>query len=79
MNKNTIISKNKQHETDSGSPEVQVSVFNLRIKNLADHLKSHPKDVDSKKGLLQLIGKKKKLLRYFKIKFPKRYTKYDQK
>ncbi|MDD4122841.1 MAG: 30S ribosomal protein S15 [Candidatus Pacebacteria bacterium] len=78
MTKESIIAKNKQHEKDSGSPEVQISVFNLKIKNLADHLKFHPKDVDSKKGLLQLIGKKKKLLRYFKSKFPTRYEKYDQ-
>ena len=79
MNKTKIIALSQQHDKDSGSPEVQIDVFNFRIQTLADHLKFHPHDVDSKKGLLQLIGKKRKMLRYLKIKFPARFEQYGQK
>jgi len=73
-NKTKIIKKYRTHTTDTGSPEVQVAVASERIKELAKHLKNHPKDVDSKRGLLELIAKRKKILIYLEKKFPKRYN-----
>jgi len=72
--KTKIIKKYRTHTLDTGSPEVQVAVLTERLKELAKHLKSHPKDVDSKRGLLELIAKRKKILIYLEKKFPKRFN-----
>lgn len=57
--------KNFQREkTDTGSPEVQIAVLSARIKELTEHVKIHKKDNHSRRGLLQMVGKRKKLLKY---------------
>jgi small subunit ribosomal protein S15 len=64
--KQEIISEFKQHETDTGSPEVQIALLSERIDNLTEHFKNHKKDHHSRRGLLLLINKRRKLLTYLK-------------
>ncbi len=70
-----IIKKYQLHESDTGSPEVQIALLTERIKNLISHLKEHRKDFHSKRGLFKLIGKRKRLLNYLKRTAPERYEK----
>lgn len=66
----------KEHATgtnDSGSPEVQVAILSERIKNLTEHLKGHLKDNHSRRGLLVMVGKRRRLLDYLKGKSTTRY------
>jgi small subunit ribosomal protein S15 len=60
--------------TDTGSPEVQVALITQRITNLTDHLKTHAKDFHSRRGLLMLVGRRRRLLDYLKKKDQARYT-----
>lgn len=62
--KSVIISKYARTENDTGSPEVQIALLTERINNLSAHLETHKKDNHSRRGLLQMIGKRKKLLAY---------------
>ena len=62
--KTAALQKNKRHETDTGSPEVQVSVLTERIEYLNDHFRAHAKDHHSRQGLLKMIGRRKRLLKY---------------
>ncbi len=62
--KKEIIEGNKVHDTDTGSPEVQVALLTERIKHLSDHLKEHKKDHTSRRGLLMMVGKRATLLKY---------------
>jgi len=62
--KQTVIADNRQHENDTGSPEVQIGILTHRIAELTDHLKQHKKDNHSRRGLLQMVGKRKRLLKY---------------
>lgn len=62
--KTAALQKNKRHETDTGSPEVQISVLTEKIKYLEDHFRTHAKDHHSKQGLLKMIGRRKRLLKY---------------
>jgi len=71
--KNQIIKKYRLHDKDSGSCEVQIALISERIKSLVLHLKSHPKDLHSKRGLLKMIGKRRALLKYLKREDPERY------
>ena len=71
--KQELISNFKQHETDTGSSEVQVALLTERIVYLTEHFKSHPKDHHSRRGLLMLVGKRRKLLDYLKSKSYPRY------
>ena len=64
--KQTIIKDAARDKDDSGSPEVQVSIMSARISELTEHLKIHKKDDHSRRGLLQLVGKRKRLLKYLK-------------
>ena len=64
--KTAIIENNRTHETDTGSPEVQVAILTERIRNLTEHLKVHKKDNHSRRGLMKLIGKRRGLLKYIK-------------
>jgi len=64
--KDKIISKYKLHGADTGSPEVQIALFTEEIKRLILHLKKHPKDFHSKRGLLKMVVKRKALLSYLK-------------
>jgi small subunit ribosomal protein S15 len=69
-----IIKKYKIHETDTGSAEVQIAVLTEEIKRLISHLKKHPKDLHSKRGLLRMIAKRRKLLRFLKDESTRRYN-----
>ena len=62
--KTTIIEANKTHESDTGSPEVQIAILTERINQLTEHLKVHKKDNHSRMGLFKMIGKRRRLLDY---------------
>jgi len=68
-----LIDKFKTHDSDTGSPEVQVALLTERINQLVEHLKTHKKDQSSRRGLLMLVGKRKRLLRYLEGSDSKRY------
>lgn len=72
--KNTLIEKFKLHEGDTGSPEVQIALITQRIEQLVDHLKKHKKDHASRRGLLMLVGQRKRLLNYLERNDNKRYA-----
>jgi len=61
-----LIKEYRQHETDSGSPEVQIAVLTNRITYLTEHFKTHKKDHHSRRGLLQLVGRRRRLLDYLR-------------
>ncbi len=71
--KKEIILKNKLHESDTGSPEVQIALLSQRIKDLTEHFKVHAKDHHSRRGLLKLVGQRRRLLNYLKRKNVERY------
>lgn len=71
--KKKLIDQFKTHETDTGSPEVQVGLLTHRISYLTEHLKVHKKDHHSRRGLLMLVGRRRRLLNYVKSKDVKRY------
>ena len=71
--KEELISEFRTHETDTGSPEVQVVVLTERIANLTEHFKTHKKDHHSRRGLLMLVSKRKRLLAYLQKKDIERY------
>ena len=71
--KGDTIAAYRTHETDSGSPEVQVALLTGRINYLTDHFKSHAKDFQSRRGLLKLVGQRRRLLLYLKKTAPERY------
>ena len=71
--KTNIIESNRTHETDTGSPEVQIAILTARISNLTEHLKVHPKDNHSRRGLFKMIGKRRSLLDYLARKDIERY------
>lgn len=68
-----IISAFRSHETDTGSPEVQVALLSNRIKYLTEHFKTHKKDHHSRRGLLKLVGQRRRLLNYLKKNDVERY------
>lgn len=72
-NKKDLIGRFKLHETDTGSPEVQVALLTHRISYLTEHLKTHKKDHHSRRGLLMLVGRRRRLLNYVKNKDVQRY------
>ena len=71
--KTTLIEGNRAHAKDTGSPEVQVALLSERIGELTDHLKTHAKDHHSRRGLLMMVGHRRRLLDYLKLKTPSRY------
>ena len=73
--KTKVIETSKTHEKDTGSPEVQIALFTEKIKSLTTHLKKNKKDNHSRRGLLKMVSKRKKLLSYLKIRDPKRFKK----
>ena len=77
--KNEIIGKYKTHDGDTGSPEVQVAMITARIKYLTEHFKSHHKDHASRRGLLKLVGQRRKLLAYLRNADAARYQKIIKK
>jgi small subunit ribosomal protein S15 len=62
--KGSLIAEHRLHDSDTGSPEVQVAIFSKRITQLTEHLKVNPKDHHSRRGLLLLVGKRRRLLNY---------------
>ncbi len=77
--KQKILSEFAQHEGDTGSPEVQVALLTERIKRLSDHLKGHKQDAHSRRGLLQMVNKRRRILMYLTRKEPDRYKTVIQK
>ncbi len=73
-NKQKVINNTKLHESDTGSPEVQIALLSERIAKLSDHLKIHKGDNHSRRGLLQMVGKRRRLLAYLKKKNEERYN-----
>ena len=73
--KQEIIARHKIHETDTGSPEVQIAILTERIQHLTEHLKTHKKDFHSRRGLLQMVGQRRGLLNYLKNGDIDRYRK----
>jgi small subunit ribosomal protein S15 len=71
--KTTIISEFRTHETDTGSPEVQIAILSKRITQLTEHLREHKHDHSSRRGLLKLVGQRRKLLAYLRQKNINRY------
>lgn len=77
--KQQIIADNRTHDTDTGSPEVQVAIFTERIQQLTEHLKINKKDHHSRRGLLLLVGKRRRLLNYLSRNDVERYRALIQK
>ena len=72
--KKIIIDDYKQHESDTGSPEVQVAILTKRINDLTEHFKTHTKDYHSRRGLMIMVGQRRRLLDYLKKKNKARYS-----
>jgi len=72
--KTELIGNYKTHDSDTGSPEVQVAILSERITYLTEHFKTHAKDHHSRRGLLMLVGKRRRLLDYLKMKDVERYS-----
>ena len=71
--KQIAIKKTQLHDTDTGSPDVQVSILSKKIEELASHLKKHTKDVHSRRGLLKMVADRQSILRYLLKKDPKKH------
>ena len=76
--KATIIKKNARSSNDTGSPEVQVALLTNHINELNEHFKTHAKDHHSRRGLLKMVGQRRRLLTYLKKADPSRYTQLIQ-
>lgn len=77
--KDKIIKKFKTHESDTGSPEVQIAILSEEISQLSDHLKTHKKDFSSRRGLLKKIGQRHRLLKFLEKENKESYEKLAQK
>ena len=73
--KQELIKKFALHENDTGSPEVQIAILTERIRNLTEHIKANKKDLHSRRGLIGMVNKRKKLLNYLKRESEERYRK----
>jgi small subunit ribosomal protein S15 len=71
--KKRVIAQFRVHKGDSGSPEVQVAILSRRISDLTEHFKAHAKDHHSRRGLLQMVARRRRLLDYLRVKSPERY------
>ncbi len=71
--KKAVIGDHQMHGKDTGSAPVQVAILTDRINSLTEHLKTHPKDKHSRRGLIGLVGKRRRLLRYLQLNDPKKY------
>ncbi len=72
--KQNIVKEYQVHKTDTGSSEIQIGLLTKQINELIDHLKHHPKDNHSRRGLLKMVGKRKRLLDYLNKSNPKNYN-----
>jgi small subunit ribosomal protein S15 len=70
-----LVEQYRVHPTDTGSPEVQVALLTARIKYLTEHFQSHEKDHSSRRGLLKLVGQRRRLLKFLKLGNEERYRK----
>ena len=77
--KNGIISEYNRHETDTGSPEVQIAILTRRITQLTDHLRTHKHDEASRRGLLKLVGQRRRHLAYLKRKDAAKYLEITER
>lgn len=77
--KDAIIKKFQVHKDDTGSPEVQIAILTKEIDQVSEHLKEHRKDNHSRRGLLKMVGNRRRLLRYLKNEDEKRYDKISEK
>lgn len=77
--KQQVLQKNQLHKSDTGSPEVQIALLSERITLLTGHFKTHKKDHSSRKGLLTLVAKRRRLLTYLRDSDPERYKAVLQK
>ena len=77
--KQGIIEEFKTHNADTGSPEVQIAILTTRIRDLTEHLKAHKKDHHSQRGLLKMVGRRRRLLQYLRNKDFGRYSDLIQK
>jgi small subunit ribosomal protein S15 len=77
--KNELVSQYRVHGKDTGSPEVQIAILTERIKNLTEHFKLHKKDHHSRRGLLMLVGKRRRLLEYLRTNNLLRYREVTEK
>jgi len=73
--KEKIIEKFKTHETDTGSPQVQIAILTAEIKDLSEHLQDHKKDFSSRRGLIRKVSERRRLLKYLHREDPKAYDK----
>jgi small subunit ribosomal protein S15 len=71
--KRAIVDEHRTHESDTGSPEVQVAILSQRIKELTEHFQTHTKDHHSRRGLLKLVSQRRRLLNYLRGQSPERY------
>ena len=69
----SVIGKFQVHKSDTGSPEVQVAILSRRISELTEHFKTHQKDHHSRRGLLQMVARRRRLLDYLRSRSPERY------
>ncbi|MGA7234673.1 MAG: 30S ribosomal protein S15 [Bryobacteraceae bacterium] len=77
--KRQVLSTNQRHKSDTGSPEVQIALLSQRISMLTEHFKTHRKDHGSRKGLLTLVAKRRRLLTYLRNTDPERYKEVLQR
>ena len=77
--KRLVVIRNQTHKSDTGSPEVQIALLTTRIAELTEHFKTHQKDHASRRGLLILVAKRRRLLTYLKASSPERYKNVLQK
>lgn len=77
--KKKVIQSYAIHPQDTGSPQVQVAILSERIQDLSKHLETHPKDNHSRRGLLQMVGKRRKLLNYLRLNNQKAYAEVAEK
>lgn len=77
--KASIIKQFKLHDSDTGSPEVQIAILTKRIQDLTEHLKEHKKDFHSRRGLLKMVGQRRRLLNYLKEEEVERYRSIVEK
>lgn len=77
--KDAIIKKFQTHKDDTGSPEVQIAILTKEIEQVSEHLQIHKKDNHSRRGLLKMVGNRRRLLRYLKSEDEKRFEKISDK
>jgi len=77
--KTDLIKRFRTHETDTGSPEVQIALLTSKIEELARHLKKHDKDRHSRRGLLAMVADRQTHMKYLQTKHPKRYSEITKK